>query len=86
MLCVTIACGSHTRMTGEHQLLAEDGVKLVELRLDFLRRDPDLGRLIPNRPTATVVTVRRSQDGGLWKESEEKRIMLLRSAIADGPE
>jgi len=86
MLCVTIACGSHTRMINEHQLLAEDGVKLVELRLDFLRRDPDLSRLIPDRPTATVVTVRRPQDGGLWKESEEKRIMLLRSAIADGPE
>ena len=86
MLCVTIACGSHTRMSNEHQLLAEDGVKLVELRLDFLRREPDLSRLIPERPTATVVTVRRSQDGGLWKESEEKRIRLLRSAIAAGPE
>ena len=86
MLCVTIACGSHTRMTGEHQLLAEDGVQLVELRLDFLRREPDLNRLIPERPTATVITVRRSQDGGLWKESEEKRIMLLRAAIAEGPE
>ncbi len=86
MLCVTIACGSHTRMISEHQLLAEDGVKLVELRLDFLRREPDLARLIPERPTATVVTVRRPQDGGLWKESEEKRVRLLRSAIAAGPE
>ena len=86
MICVTIACGSHTRMMSEHQLLAEDGVKLVELRLDFLRREPDIRRLIPERPTATVVTVRRPEDGGLWKESEEKRIMLLRAAIAGGPE
>jgi len=86
MICVTIACGSHTRMVSEHQLLAEDGVKLVELRLDFLRREPDLRRLIPERPTATVVTVRRPEDGGLWKESEEKRVMLLRAAIANGPE
>ncbi len=86
MICVTIACGSHTRMVNEHLALAENGVKLVELRLDFLRRDPDVSRLIPERPTATVVTVRRPADGGLWKESEDKRITVLRAAIAAGPE
>ena len=73
-------------MQAEHERLAEDGVKLVELRLDFLRREPDLNRLIPNRPTATIVTVRRQQDGGLWRESEDKRLMLLRTAIASEPE
>ena len=86
MICVTIACGSHTRMTAEHERLAEEGIKMVELRLDFLRREPDLNRLIPSRPTATVITVRRQQDGGLWKESEEKRLTLLRTAIALEPE
>ena len=86
MICVTIACGSHTRMINEHKTLAADGVQLVELRLDFLRRSPDIRRLIPDRPTATIVTVRRRQDGGLWNESEEKRQMLLRAAIAAEPE
>ena len=86
MICVTIACGSHTRMIAEHERLAGEGIKLVELRLDFLRREPDLNRLIPPRPTATVVTVRRQQDGGLWRESEEQRLTLLRSAIAAEPE
>ena len=73
-------------MTAEHERLAEEGIKLVELRLDFLRREPDLHRLIPPRPTATVITARRKQDGGLWQETEEKRLMLLRSAIAAEPE
>ena len=73
-------------MIAEHERLAEEGIKLVELRLDFLRREADLNRLIPTRPTATVVTVRRQQDGGLWKDTEEKRLMLLRSAIASEPE
>lgn len=86
MICVTIACGSHTRMIAEHQTLADNGVQLVELRLDFLRREPDVNRLIPVRPTATVVTVRRRQEGGLWRDSEESRFRLLRSAIAAGPE
>ena len=86
MICVTIACGSHTRMIAEHERLAEEGIKLVELRLDFLRREPDLNRLIPSRPTATIITARRQQDGGLWRESEEKRLTLLRTAIAAEPE
>ena len=86
MICVTIACGSHTRMIAEHERLAEEGIKLVELRLDFLRREPDLNRLIPPRPSATVITARRIQDGGLWRESEEKRLTLLRNAIVHEPE
>ena len=86
MICVTIACGSHTRMIAEQERLAEEGVKLIELRLDFLRREPDLKRLIPVRPCATVITVRRQQDGGLWRESEEQRLTLLRSAIVAEPE
>ena len=86
MICVTIACGSHTRMIAEHERLAEEGIKLVELRLDFLRREPDLNRLIASRPTATVITVRRQQDGGLWRESEEKRLTMLRTAILAEPE
>ena len=73
-------------MIAEHQRLADEGIKLVELRLDFLRREPDLSRLIPPRPTATIITVRRQQDGGLWKDTEEKRLMLLRSAIVAEPE
>jgi len=73
-------------MIAEHQRLADEGIKLVELRADFLRREPDWKRLIPTRPTATVVTVRRQQDGGLWRDTEEKRLSLIRAAIAEGPE
>jgi len=73
-------------MIAEHARLAEEGIKLVELRLDFLRREPDINRLIPPRPTATVITVRRQQDGGLWRDSEENRLTLLRTAILAEPE
>ena len=86
MICVTIASGSHKRMIAEHERLAEEGVKLVELRLDFLRSPPDLNRLVPGRPCATVVTARRPQDGGLWKGSEDQRLTLLRTAITMQPE
>ena len=73
-------------MIAEHQRLADEGIKLIELRVDFLRRDPEVKRLIASRPSATIITARRQQDGGLWKESEEKRLTLLRTAIAAEPE
>ena len=84
MICVSIACGSHKRMISEMAGLAEAGIRLVELRLDFLRKAPDLGRLLPNHPLPVIVTVRRKQDGGLWSYDEEKRMVLLRTAIISG--
>jgi 3-dehydroquinate dehydratase/shikimate dehydrogenase len=73
-------------MITEHQNLAVEGVSLVELRLDFLRREPDIHRLISNRPTAIIVTARRVQDGGLWRGTEKERLQLLRTAIVAAPE
>ncbi len=86
MICVTIATGSHKRLILERENLVADGIKFVEFRLDFLRKAPELNRLIPERPCATVITCRRPQDGGLWRESEERRLTTLREAIVAGVE
>nr|MCU0718216.1 type I 3-dehydroquinate dehydratase [Pirellula sp.] len=86
MLCVTIARTRHKHMIAEHQQVAEQGAKLVELRLDYIGRSIDLARLLKNRPTPVVVTCRRREDGGRWERTEEERLMLLRSAIAMGVE
>jgi len=73
-------------MIEEYRQLMADGVPLVELRLDFLRRDPDLPRLLQEKQSQIIVTCRRPEDGGLWRDSEDKRIKLLRQAIIDGVE
>ena len=86
MICVSVACGSHSRMIQEYQTLVEDKVQLVELRLDFLRRDPDLPRLLKEKKTQIIVTCRKPEDGGLWRDSEEKRQKVFRQAIIDGVE
>jgi len=86
MLCVTIARTRHKHTLREHQQVAEQGAKLVELRLDYIGRSIDLHRLLKNRPTQVVVTCRRKEDGGRWERTEEERLMLLRSAIAMGVE
>ncbi len=73
-------------MIAEHQFLAEQGVKLVELRVDYIGRAPSLSRLLSNRPTPVIVTARRREDGGRWLRSEDERQMLLRTAIVSGVE
>ncbi len=86
MICVSLARTRHQMVTLEHQALAERGAQLVELRVDWLQRDPDLKRLLDNRPTPVVFTCRRPADGGRWAGTEEARQTLLRSAIVAGVE
>jgi len=71
-------------MIAEHQHMVAQGAKLVELRLDYIRRDVNLSRLLQDRPCPVVITCRRPQDGGRWTGSEEARQILLRAAIVAG--
>ena len=84
MIVVSIGRGRHKMMIAEHKHLAEEGADIVELRVDYIVRAVNLKRLLAERPCPTIVTCRREQDGGKWEKTEEERIMLLRSAIADG--
>lgn len=86
MLCVTIGRTRHKTTIADYKELAEQGVELVELRLDFIGKTVDLKRLLASRPCPAVITCRRREDGGRWEKTEEERQMLLRSAIASGVE
>lgn len=86
MICVSVGRTRHKYTIAEHQFLADQGVQLVELRLDFIGRSVNLSRLLDKRPCPVVVTCRRREDGGRWQRSEEERLMLLRGAIAMGVE
>ncbi|MEM7453996.1 MAG: shikimate dehydrogenase [Planctomycetota bacterium] len=83
MICVSIGRGRHRMMIAEHAHLAEQGVEVVELRLDYIRRPVNLRRLLDDRPCQVVATCRRPADGGKWMRSEDDRRTLLRTAIAD---
>lgn len=84
MICVTIGRGRHKSMLAEWKAAAEAGAELVELRVDCMRSEIDLKRLLSNRYTPVVITVRRGKDGGLWRGDEEKRQRILREAIVMG--
>ena len=84
MICVIIGRGRHRTLLEEWKQAADAGAGLVELRIDCLRRDPDLKRILADRATPVLFTVRRGADGGLWRGDEDKRQRLLREAIVAG--
>ena len=86
MICVSIGRGRHRFVIATHKHLVEQGADLVELRLDYINDPANLKRLIADRPCPVVITCRRKRDGGKYKGSEEERLILLRSAIAEGVE
>lgn len=84
MICVSIARGRHRYLLAELRHLAQQGVDLVELRLDCIQSNVQIKRLLANRPCPVIATCRRERDGGHWKRTEEERLTLLRTAIAEG--
>ncbi len=86
MICVSIGRGRHQHVLAEHRHLVEQGARLVELRLDYINGDVNIKRLIVDRPSPVVITCRREIDGGKFAGTEQERIMLLRTAIAEGVE
>jgi len=71
-------------MMAEHKHLVEQGARFVELRLDWIAGDVNLKRLLADRPCPVLLSCRREVDGGKWVGNEQKRLMLLRTAIVEG--
>ncbi|MBN2475388.1 MAG: shikimate dehydrogenase [Pirellulales bacterium] len=86
MICVSVGRGRQRHVIAEHKHLVSQGAQLVELRLDYINGEVNLKRLLNDRPCPVVVTCRRQRDGGKYSGSEEQRVMLLRTAIAEGVE
>jgi 3-dehydroquinate dehydratase/shikimate dehydrogenase len=84
MICVIIGRGRHKSLLAEWEEAAKAGAGLVELRVDCLRREPDLKRILAERHTPVVFTARRGVDGGLWRADEERRQRLIREAVVMG--
>jgi 3-dehydroquinate dehydratase/shikimate dehydrogenase len=86
IICVSIARGRHRHVIAEHRHLAEQGVKLVEIRLDYINGQVNVKRLLAERPCPAIMTCRRERDGGRFHGTEQERQLILRTAIAEGVE
>ncbi len=52
---------------------------VAELRLDYMEQ-PDVARLLRNKPCPVIVTNRPPREGGRWTGTEERRLELLAEA------
>lgn len=86
MIVVSLGRTRHSAFREGHQQLADAKAEIVELRIDWIRNKPDVGRLLKDRPTPVVVTCRRAEDQGKWTGSEDLRLAVLREAIIGGAE
>ena len=84
MICITVTPTSRTLAKADLLNAARHG-DIVELCLDHLSKDPDVGDLISAIDKPIIVSCRRKEDGGQWDGTEEERLMLLRRAIVAGP-
>jgi 3-dehydroquinate dehydratase/shikimate dehydrogenase len=84
MICVVIGRSRHKMVLAEMQEAVKRGAQMIELRLDFISRTPDLKRLLSGKQCPLVATVRRPADGGRWSNTEEARIRLLKEAVLAG--
>src|SRR5438270_12304474 len=83
-ICVIVGRTRHKMVQIEIQEAAKRGARLIELRLDFLAKAPELKRLLLHKPCPLIATVRRPPDGGRWAGTEDARRTLLRLCIANG--
>ena len=83
-ICTVIGRTRHGMLLAEIQEAYKAGARLIEVRLDFLKKAPDLARMLAVRPCPMLATVRRPADGGKWDSSEDARRILLRQCIVNG--
>ena len=83
MICVSIARSRLRHMLAEHKHLVDQGAELIEFRLDYIVGDIQLKKILEGRPSPIIATCRREPDGGRFTGTEEERLQILRTAIAE---
>jgi len=86
MICVSLGHSRATELLREHRALCEQGVSLVEWRLDYLQEPVPLAELCAARPGPVICTLRRPEDGGFARGPELERRAQLAQVIAAGVE
>jgi len=80
MLCIAVA--PESRRLGKVDLFNAAGqCDLIELRLDRLGKEHDLKEMLEGISKPVLISCRRQADGGAWTDSEDDRLVQLRTAM-----
>ncbi len=84
MICISVTPVSRT-FAKVDILNAARQCDVVELCLDRLVKEPDVGDLISGCDKPIMVSCRRKRDGGQFEGTDEQRLAILRQAIVASP-
>lgn len=84
MICISVTPASRT-FAKVDMLNAARQCDMIELCLDRLVKEPDVGDLIAGVDKPVMISCRRKRDGGQYEGGDEQRLGLLRQAIVAGP-
>ncbi len=85
MICISVSPKSR-QLARVDILNAARQADMVEVCLDNLLKEPDVGDMLEGVTKPIIVSCRRRQDGGAWEGTEDERQAILRQAIVAGPE
>jgi 3-dehydroquinate dehydratase/shikimate dehydrogenase len=83
MICAVIRSESDDEALAEMREARRQGADLCELRADYLK-DPDLEKLLREKPLPVLFTVRPTWEGGAFDGDESMRLGLLEDACLYG--
>ena len=84
MICISVSPTSR-KLAKVDILNASRQCDLIELSLDQLIKEPDVGDMMSGFDKPFLISCRRPQEGGKFEGTEEDRIKLFRMAIVAGP-
>ncbi len=84
MICISVTPESRKLAKADLVNAARRG-DLIELCLDRLIKEPDVGDLVKAVDKPVLVSCRRPEEGGHFQGSEEQRLRLLREAVVAEP-
>ena len=84
MICISVTPASRT-FAKVDLLNAARQCDLVELCLDRLIKEPDVGDLLDGIDKPVLISCRTTRDGGQFEGTDEQRMTILRQAIVANP-
>ena len=84
MICISVTPESR-KLARVDLLNASRHGDLIELCLDHLVKEPDVGEILHGFSHPVIVSCRRPQEGGCYTGSDDNRAALLRQAVIAGP-
>lgn len=84
MICVSLSATDNASMFEQMQLAAQQPVAVYALRLDTMREDPEVERLVTAADRPVCVACRSRTEGGEFDGDFEKRRSILLRAVKAG--